>query len=604
MKIHLFLGAWLFSATSLFAQSPAFTYQGRLNDQGVPATGSYDIKISLWTAASGPIEIGEPLTNTAVAVSNGLFSVTSDFGPFDSSDHWLEIGVRTNGGDAFTTLSPRQAITPTPVATRSFSADFADMVYAGAVAGTLDLGQLPSTLITNGASGVNFSGTFAGSGTGLTSLNAASLTDTVPDATLSTNVALRAGGNIFFDSQKIMGAVATGVQALDQQNTITHFGASQVPNQWQSFTAGLDGLLTSVALQVRSPSGPTSPGTIQIFAGEGTNGTLLASQSVTWVELVGTFQTNSLSAPPQLQAGSKYTIFFTAPVVQKTWVYFDTDNSYAGGRCSDSATEDCLFKTFMTPGTAGQTILMANPTGFSGYVGIGTNAPQAKLHVVGDILASGTITGNGGGLTNLNAISGSGVFSGTFSGTSTGAFTGTLVGNGNGLTNLNAANLASGLVPEARLSNNVALLNRPTQAFTSGTSSFSGNVGIGTNTPVSKLQVVGDIKLGSSGQYFAPGGEENLRIVRGSLSSAGVTVNGSGFTSSHPSTAHYTVTFTTAFSSPPSVVVSCGAAGQTLASQDVATVDSASASGFTVIIGVHNIGFADEPFSFIAAGPK
>ena len=410
--------------------------------------------------------------------------------------------MRTNGAGEFVTLSPRQAITPTPTAIHAINSYSADTIIAGNVAGVLNYGQLPTGLVTNGANGVNVSGTFAGSGTGLTSLNAASLTGTIPDAALSTNVALRAGGNVFSESQQVMGAVVTGAEALDQQDTTTQFGASKVANQWQSFTAGASGLLTSVALQVRSPSASgNSPGTIQIYAGEGTNGALLASQPVTWVELVGTFQTNSFSTPPQLQAGNKYTIFFTAPVVQKTWVYFDTDNFYAGGRCSSNPSQDCLFKTFMTPGAAGQTILIANPKGFSGYVGIGTNAPQAKLHVVGNILATGTITGNGGGLTNLNAISGSGVFSGTFSGTSTG----THVGDGSGLTNLNAGNLASGLVPEARLSNNVALLNRPIQAFTGGTNSFSGNVGIGTPTPVSKLRSRWRYQTGDQRPIFCTG---------------------------------------------------------------------------------------------------
>lgn len=605
MKTYLLLGTLLLAA-SLRAQTAAFTYQGRLNDNGVPANGIYDLKIGLWTAATGPLGVGEPLTNTAVAVSNGLFTVTLDFGVFDSQDRWLEIAVRTNGASEFTTLSPRQPITPAPVATHSVTADSANTVIAGNIAGTLNIGQLPTTLITNGASGVNVSGTFAGNGTGLTSLNATNLTGTLSDAALSTNVALRIGGNVLTDSQQVTGAVATGTQALDQQDTTTLFGANQLPNQWQSFTAGTSGLLTAVALQLRSPlfGSNSSPGTISIYTGEGTNGTLLATQSVTWVELVGTFQTNAFSYPPQLQAGNKYTIFFTAPVVQKGWIYLDSENHYAGGRCSDYASQDCLFKTFMTPGTAGQTILMVNPQGFSGNVGIGTNAPQAKLHVVGNILATGTITGNGGGLTNLNAISGTGTFGGTLSGTFTGNATGTFTGNANALTNLDASDLASGTVPDARLSSNVALLNRTNQAFTGATNSFSGNVGIGTTTPQSKLQVAGDVKLGPSGQYFAPAGEENLRMIRGSVAGNGTILNGSGFTCTRTANATYSVTFNTAFSSNPSIIISCGAAGGTLNSQDSATIPTASTTGFTVLIGVRNIGFSDEPFSFIAIGPR
>ncbi|MDB6111623.1 MAG: hypothetical protein JWR69_3373 [Pedosphaera sp.] len=603
MKINLILGALLFT-TSLYAQTSAFTYQGRLNDQGAPATGSYDLQFGLWTAASGPIQVGEPLTNAAVAVSNGLFTVTLDFGPFPGADRWLEIGVRTNGGGAFTLLSPRQAITPTPKAIYSTSAGSADSVDAANISGgTVNFARLPSELVVDNESGVNLSGTFSGNGAGLNNLNATNLTGTISTTVLPPNAALRTGGNIFSGSQHIVDPVATGPQALDQQLTNSNTGATQLTNPWQSFTPGTNGLLTAVALMVRTPlfGGASSSGTIRIYAGEGTNGTLLASQSVTWVDVgIATFQTNSLSAPPQLQAGSKYTIQFTAPLVQVGWVYLDTDNHYAGGRAGQDSSWDVPFKTFMTPGATGQTVLMVNPTGYSGYVGIGTNAPQATLHVVGNILASGTIIGNGAGLTNLNAAAGSGAFNGTFSGTSTGAFT----GNGGGITNLNAGNLASGIVPDARLSGNVALLNRSIQAFTGGTNSFSGNVGIGTTTPQAKLQVAGDVKLGNSGQYFAPAGEENLRIVRGSVSSTGTIVNGSGFTASRTANATFQVIFTTPFSSNPSIVVSCGAAGQALNSVDVAVSYNASTTGFNVQTGVRNTGYFDEPFSFIAVGPR
>jgi hypothetical protein len=32
-----------------FAQGTAFTYQGRLNDNGVPVTGNYDVQFALYT---------------------------------------------------------------------------------------------------------------------------------------------------------------------------------------------------------------------------------------------------------------------------------------------------------------------------------------------------------------------------------------------------------------------------------------------------------------------------------------------------------------------------------------------------------------------------
>ena len=89
--------------------------------------------------------------------------------------------------------------------------------------------------------------------------------------------------------------------------------------------------------------------------------------------------------------------------------------------------------------------------------------------------------------------------------------TGSFTGNGAGLTSLNANNLSSGTLPDARLSANVALLNA-NQTFT-GQSSFSQNVGIGTSSPGKRLTVAGDMEVGtSSGDYH------HLRLGGGNAS--------------------------------------------------------------------------------------
>jgi hypothetical protein len=101
-----------------FSQGTAFTYQGRLNAGGNPATGLYDLTFAVYDMSTGGSQQGPINTNTATAVSNGLFTATVDFGggAFTGADRWLEIRVRTNAGSGFTTLSPRQKLTPSPYA--------------------------------------------------------------------------------------------------------------------------------------------------------------------------------------------------------------------------------------------------------------------------------------------------------------------------------------------------------------------------------------------------------------------------------------------------------------------------------------------------------
>lgn len=105
------------SLVPLHAQT-AFTYQGRLTSGGNPASGSHDFRFILFGVASNGNPIAGPLTNPAVLVSNGLFTVALDFGAnaFTGADRWLEIAARPAGGGTFSTLAPRQPITPTPMA--------------------------------------------------------------------------------------------------------------------------------------------------------------------------------------------------------------------------------------------------------------------------------------------------------------------------------------------------------------------------------------------------------------------------------------------------------------------------------------------------------
>src|SRR5205085_12301000 len=94
--------------------------------------GNLDLTFKLLDDATAGTQIGNTLTNSNLSVSNGLVTVVLDFGggAFPGADRWLQIGVRTNGSsDDFTTLSPRQPLTPAPYAMTAAS-------YTGAVSDT------------------------------------------------------------------------------------------------------------------------------------------------------------------------------------------------------------------------------------------------------------------------------------------------------------------------------------------------------------------------------------------------------------------------------------------------------------------------------------
>src|SRR5439155_12195504 len=114
-------------ATTARAQTSSFTYQGRLTDGGTAANGNYDLQFALFDSLSGGAQVGSTQTINTVPVSNGVFTVSLDFGAnnFPGANRFLEISARPTGG-SFTLLTPRQQVTSTPYAIRSANASSAD----------------------------------------------------------------------------------------------------------------------------------------------------------------------------------------------------------------------------------------------------------------------------------------------------------------------------------------------------------------------------------------------------------------------------------------------------------------------------------------------
>lgn len=104
------------------AGETTLTYQGRLDSAGRPANGLYQMRFSVWTAATGGTSPTGVLGPCDVPVASGLFQeavpVPDVPGLWTGEPRWLEVAVKPAAApdSAFVTLAPRQLITRVPMA--------------------------------------------------------------------------------------------------------------------------------------------------------------------------------------------------------------------------------------------------------------------------------------------------------------------------------------------------------------------------------------------------------------------------------------------------------------------------------------------------------
>lgn len=286
-------------------QGTAFTYQGSLVRDGLPANGRYDFTFTLYGSSTGSNIVAGPQINAGRVVSNGVFTASVDFGAgiFTGGSYWVEVAVRTNGGGSLTTLVPRQLLTPTPYAiyapsagaasTATSAASLTGNVAASQISGTISAGQLPSSVLTNGASGVNISGTFSGNGSGITNVDARSLM-TVPfyaEKVISSTPALGYNSWFYYGigvseaamSNLFQMALTNGMKAAGYKYFVVDQGwTAYYPDNWSSNTPYATGQtvwhngiawLATVNNTNVVPGPQTNTWVVNGFAGRTTNGT-------------------------------------------------------------------------------------------------------------------------------------------------------------------------------------------------------------------------------------------------------------------------------------------------------------------------------------------
>ncbi|HQG75363.1 MAG TPA: hypothetical protein PK180_08715 [Kiritimatiellia bacterium] len=412
------------------AQGTAFTYQGILNDGGNPANGSYDLRLIVYDALTGGAQKGNAITTTATAVSNGLFTVTLDpgAGVFDGSARWLEIAVRTNGDTAFTTLTPRQQLTPAPYA---LYAGTSSDVTAGSVVKSLNslkdnvtLAAGSNVVITPSGNTLTIASAGAG-GSGIWSLN---------------------GSNAYYATGNVGIGTTTPPSRLDVVgNWNGQYGALQLAGDKPTlrFTGGPVTGNSSWLLHVGNDAGnlgfyrKTGATWSQVMALT-TNGHVGINTTIP--------NNNMLEIAGQNALGLVgYNPFLT---------FYDDNAGYAKSRIQGVGGDLNLFtESYMNGSNPFSFLKLAN----SGNVGIGSSAPVGKLEVVGQDAVR---------LIGYNPFL-------TFYDDNAGYAKSRIQGVGGDL-NLFTESYMNGSKPFSFLK----LAN-------------SGNVGIGSSAPVGKLEVVG-----------------------------------------------------------------------------------------------------------------
>ena len=590
--------AFSLQPSALHAQGTAFSYQGRLNDGGNPATGIYDLRFTICDALTSGNVVAGPNTSSATGVTNGLFTVTLDFGSgvFTGSNRWVEIAARTNGAASFTTLAPRQPILPAPYAIMANSASNL-------------LGTLPTAQLT---------GTFTGNGSGLTSLNPASLSAGMAGINISGNAATATTANNF--SGSLAGDV-TGPQGATVVTSVGGSTAAYIHSAEQAANAATSAN-TASAIVKRDASGNFSAGTLTlsgtlnlpatpiIYANYGT--LLFADDNINFYagpsagkfdagfrntgigggalydNTSGSYNTaNGYNALDWNSTGSDNTAVGFAAMFENTsgsrnTAFGETSLEYVGG--SDNIAIGYNAGVNIGPGnynvdignggfsSDNETIRIGTqgiqtntfiegiynnivPAGKPVYVDsngqFGTSASSSVALLNGNETFTGIVTfnnssdsftGNGSGLTGLNAANLSGTFTGTVIGNASTAttannFSGSLAGDVTGtqgatsVANVggqNAANVASGAIA-ANAATSAATASTIVKRdgsgnFTSTSITLNGNLNLPATTASAGIIYSGGNRLihaYGNNNFFAGAGAGNF-----TMSGSGNTANG------------------------------------------------------------------------------
>lgn len=251
-------------ALGVSAQTTAFSFQGSLKDGAAAANGNYDFQFALYDAVTGGSQLGSTLTQNTVAVTNGIFSVSLDFGSqFPGANRFLEIRVKLSGGGTITTLAPRQPVNSAPYSVKSLNTDTASSLNCAAcvtaaqiasVNGASITGTIPAASVPSGSSNYIQNGTAV--------------------QTANQNIS----GNAFFGGQVAIGTSTPSTNVKLQIDAGTNYGLFATATNDNAVSGvstngrGIYGQSTANDAVIGFTDGTNSSGVFGVNNGSGTNG--------------------------------------------------------------------------------------------------------------------------------------------------------------------------------------------------------------------------------------------------------------------------------------------------------------------------------------------
>jgi len=487
-KTTLYTGALalLLSATGALAQSNVintFTYQGQIAVQAGDPTAFNTVTFTFYTAVTGGSWVNPPETNNISVNSNGVFTTLLNFGSltFSNPPYYLEIALATNPAGPFTTLTPRQLLTPTPNSTYAFSAGTAAN-FAGSVGG--DISGTQGSLIVNTVGGVSAANVAVGA-SAANAANSANVANTIVkrDGTgsftaqnLTLNGTLNlpdpaviyAGPNVFvIEEGSLYVGKNGGSPVINNGDTLHNTGFGDFALNHEASTASGGSYNTAVgdSALFNNTSGVnnTAIGVDALFFNTSGNNNTALGENALYANTNGLGNTavGNSALLANIGGGLNTAIGFEA-LGNNT---FGNNNIALGYYAGQNIT------------LGGSNIDIGN-TGISGdadTIRIGVQGIQASAYMAG-IYGTALPTnspivvvdssGQLGTETTLPSISLAGTYGNPLNFNNIGN---TFTGNGNGLTSLNAAQLTGGPVPSAVISGtyaNAVTLNNSGNSFT------------------------------------------------------------------------------------------------------------------------------------------